>query len=308
MRKTRLLPNAFFLGAIACTVAVQPAASQEAGGAPALTGVAIDTADDNRFFTRVGGAVRDDVTYEGLIAGQAYTLTAQLFNMTTQGPEGDAVLLTFTPETPQGSLSVELPVPPNRTEFNIDYVVVLKLHEGEVGIDGLDAATPLLEASDTTNLDQTIQVHAIQSISVTAADAEDGDNALPPEGGTILATVEHVNLVPGYEYTIWGQLLTPSGQSTGIYASVPEYVPEEKNGRLTMEFTVPEGREGIRLIPAVGLFHQNRVVLEQDGSLDWLPEAPQPVMIASDQSLDAPEQTVDIGTPFEETAAGGQTP
>lgn len=287
---------------------MQPAASQEDVGAATLTAVAIDAADDNRFFTRVGGVVRDDVTYGGLVAGQPYTLAAQLLNMKTQALEGDVEFMTFTPEAAEGRVSIELPVPQNRTEFNIDYVIVLTLYEGDVDAGNASDATILAELSDTANLEQTIQVHAIQSISVTAADAADKDNALALDGGTIIATVEHVNLVPGYKYTLWGQLLTPSGQSTGLYASVPEYVPKQKNGSLTMEFTVPTGFEGIRLIPAIGLFHQNRVSLNEDGSLTWLPDAPNPVMIASDPSLDAAEQTINIGTAFEDTAPADQQP
>jgi hypothetical protein len=297
-------PRAFGRRAGACAIlgvlavaGVGPAASQQAG-AVTLEAVAIDAADDNRFFTRVGGTVRDDVTYAGLVPGQTYTLAAQLHNTTTQAVEGEVAVLAFTPEAAEGTVEIELPVPPNRTESNIDYVLVLSLYEGE----------PLAELADLANLDQTIQVHAIQAISVTAADAADGDDALPPEGGTILATVEHVNLVAGYRYTLWGQLLTPSGQSTGVFANVPEYVPEAKDGSLTLEFTVPSGFEGLRLVPTVGLYHQNRVALNEDGSLTWLPDAPSPVMIASDPSLDDPGQTIDIGIPFEELAEGDPQP
>lgn len=288
------------LGALPCA-----ALAQSEAGAITLSGVAIDTADDNRFFTRRGGAVRDVVTYAGLTPGQPYTLVAQLHDMTADAPVGEPVLLTFTPDAAEGTISIELPVPQNRTQFNIDYVVTLKLHEGEVDAAAAAGASPVAEAVDTGNPDQTIQVHAIQRISVTAADPADGDQQLPPEGGTILATVAHENLVPGYKYALWGQVLTPSGQSTGIFASVPEYVPEAINGSLTMEFAIPSGFDGIRLVPVIGIYHQNRVIINEDGSLTWLPDAPNPVMIDSDPGVDAPEQTVNIGTPFEDTPDTG---
>ncbi len=288
------------VAALLCVLASQ-AVAQEAGSV-ALSGVAIDAQDDNRFFTRLGGEVRDDLAYEGLTAGQSYTLSSRLVDLATGEPEGEAVVQTFTAEAPEGTLSVELPVPSNRTDTNIDYVVVSRLLEGEVGAEALDGATVLAELNDPESTDRVIQVHAIQSISVTAEDAADGDDALPGEGGTILATVEHVNLVEGYKYTIWGQLLTPSGQSTGVFASIAEYVPETKAGTVTMEFEVPDRFDGIRLVPTVGLYHQNRVELNEDGSLSWLPDAPHPIMIASDLSVDAPEQTIEIGVPFEETA------
>lgn len=300
------LPRPRRLAAAALCAAVLGATSALGqGGGITIKGVATDTADDNRFFTRLGGAVRDDVTYAGLTPGQPYTLVAQLHDMTADAPVGEPVLLTFTPEAAEGTVSVELPVPQNRTRFNIDYVVTLALHEGTLDAAAVSGAAPVAQAADTADLDQTIQVHATQRISVTAADAADGDQQLAPEGGTIRATVAYENLVPGYKYTLWGQLLTPSGQSTGIFASLPEFVPEEKNGSLQMEFTVPEGFDGIRLVPTIGIYHQNRVALHDDGSLTWLPEAPNPVMIASDPGVDAPEQTVNIGTPFEETPEGG---
>jgi autotransporter translocation and assembly factor TamB len=271
-----------------------------------ITGVALDTADDNRFFTRVGGTVRDDLSYEGLDPGQTYTVAAQLYNMTTQELEGDAAALTFTADASSGTVSLELPVPQNRTEFNIDYVVKVALYDGAVDGATVDGPAALVTLDDTENLDQTIQLHAIQSISVTAADAADGDQSLPPQGGTIIATVEHVNLVAGYKYTIWGELLTTSGQATGIYASLPEYIPADKNGTVTLEFTVPEGKDGIRLSPIVGLYHQKRVKINDDGSLSPLPDAAVPVMIASDLSVDAPEQTISIGVPFEDQPVAGQ--
>lgn len=283
-----------------------PADDARAQKGLSLTGVALDVVDDNRFFTRVGGTVRDDLSYEGLEPGQTYTAAAQLYNMTTQELSGEVVALSFTPEASSGTISVELPVPQNRTEFNIDYVVKVALYDGEVAGATVDGADALVRLDDTANLDQTIQLHAIQSVSVTATDAADGDQTLPPEGGTIKATVEHVNLVAGYHYTIWGELLTPSGQATGIYASLPDYIPAEKNGTVTLEFTVPEGKDGIRLIPTVGLYHHNRVEINADGSLSTLPDAPVPVMIASDLSVEAPEQTINIGIPFEDQPAPDQ--
>lgn len=263
-----------------------------------LVGVALDTADENRFFMRTGGTVRNDLSYSGLDTGVTYTVAAQLFNMTTEAASGDLATKTFTPEASTGSLSIELPVPQNRTEFNIDYVVLVSLYRGELDNASVDNAEALIKLDDVTDINQTIQSHAIQSVSVTAT-AEDG-HALPPKGGVIEATVSYANLVAGYPYTIWGQLLTPSGQATGIYASVPEYIPSDKNGAVKMEFTVPEGFDGIKLIPTVGLYHKKRVELNEDGSLSWIREAPVPVMIASDLSLDAPEQTISIGTPFED--------
>ena len=271
-----------------------------------LTASATDTLDDNRFFTRLGGTARADITYQGLEAGRAYTLVAHLLEPATGEREGEPVTVTFTPDLASGTLSLELPVPQNRTAFNIDYVVALDLLDGEKAAADLVSAAPLARLEDTSDLSKALQVHAIQSISVTAVDAADGDHRMSGQGGTIRATIEHVNLVEGYHYTIWGQLLTPSGQSTGIFASLAEYVPTTKNGTLTLDFPVPEGRDGTSLVPSIGLYHQNRVALHEDGSLTWLPEAKQPVMIGSDPNVGDSAKIVEIGIPFEDTTPPSQ--
>ncbi|WCR10056.1 VaFE repeat-containing surface-anchored protein [Paracoccus stylophorae] len=297
-----IFPSAISRSAAVATFSVGLACSlpfaASAQDAVTLDGVAIDAADDNRFFTRLGGTVRDDVSYSGLQPGQDYTLTAVLIDPATGQEAGQPVSHGFTADAAQGSVSIELPVAPNRTPSNQDFVVALKLFAGPDG-----SGDPLAEAADPDDADQAIQVHAIQSISVTAADAADGDSMLDPAGGTIAARVQHRNLVAGYSYTIWGQLLSASGQSTAIYASIPEYVPTEMDGEVTLEFTVPEGFEGVRLVPSVGLYHANRVTLGDDGWLTYLPDAPNPVMIASDPDVQAPAKLISIGTPFEDLPA-----
>lgn len=268
-----------------------------AQGAVTLKGLALDSADNNRFFTRLGGTVGDTLTYTGLTAGQTYTASGQLYNLTTKSLVGHAVSRTFTARASSGTARLELPVPQNRTEYNIDYVVVVKLYKGETATGDVVA-----KLDDLSNPSQTIQLHAIQSIQVTAT-TPDGGRSLPGKGGKIIAKVNYANMVEGYAYTIWGQLLTSSGQAIGIFASIPEYVPQTKAGSVSLEFNVPESYEGISLIPAIGLFHKSRVVIGKDGNLTWIPGSPMPVMIASDMSVDAPEQTIAIGVPFADQPA-----
>jgi hypothetical protein len=45
------------------------------------------------------------------------------------------------------------------------------------------------------------------------------------------------------------------------------------------------------------------VAINADGGIDWLPDAPQPVMIASDPDLADPGKTIEIGTPFDAAGA-----
>lgn len=263
-----------------------------AQNAVTLKGVALDTADNNRFFTRLGGTVGNALTFAGLAAGETYTASGQLYNLTTKSLIGDAVTITFTPTSSSGTVNLELPVPQNRTEFNIDYVVMVHLYKGK------DAKGDVVaKLDDLTNPSQTIQLHAIQGIRVVAK-AADGGQSLPGKGGKIIATANYVNLVEGYPYTIWGQLVTPSGQGIGVFSSIAEYAPDGKAGSVSLTFDVPAGFEGISLVPAIGLYHKKRVEIGKDGNLTWIPGSPMPVMIASDMGVEVPEKTISIGVPF----------
>lgn len=276
---------------------VHPVMAQDS--AIKLGSTVVEDSDDNRFFMRTGGIARDDVTYDGLTPGQTYTLVAQLFHMGEKQLVGEPAFAKLTPEAASGQTSFLFPVPQNRTRFNIDYAVYLTLYEGKVDASNLAGAKPLAQIRDTESEATVLQVHAIQRVAVTAKDAVDGDRALPGAGGKIVAEVKYENLVEGYAYTLWGELMKTSGQSTGLYASIPEYKPKGKNGTVTMEFTVPEGFEGVELMPSVGLYHKKRVAIGENGILSILPDAPNPVMIASDPNLNVPEKTIAIGTLFE---------
>lgn len=297
MKLTAFSRNSFLGAIVVALFAVLPPGTARAQDAVTLTGLALDTADNNRFFTRLGGTVGDVLTYTGLSAGQAYTASGQLYNLSTQSRVGNAVTVTFTPESSTGNVTLHLPVPQNRTPSNIDYVVMVELFKGRTA-----GGAVVAKLDDLTNPSQTIQLHAIQGIRVVAT-AADGGQSLPGKGGKIIATVHYVNMVEGYAYTIWGQLLTPSGQAIGVFSSIPEYAPVGKAGSVSLEFEVPAGYEGISLVPAVGLYHKKRVEIGKDGNLTWIPGSPMPVMIASDMSLDAPEQTIAIGVPFEDLPA-----
>jgi hypothetical protein len=152
------------------------------------------------------------------------------------------------------------------------------------------------EASDPY---RSIQVHSIQRVSVISVkDSADGDNRIDGQGGKIDVVVGYENMVEGYAYAIWGQILTPSGQSRGIFASVLEYAPETKAGEVTLTFDIPADLDGISVLPSVGIYHQNRVEILEDGDISWIPGSANPVMIASDTDLKDMSQMIEVGLPF----------
>lgn len=265
-----------------------PALAQDA---PALSGTFLDAADDNRFFTRLGGTAKDVIAYEGLTPGAAYVIESRLVDPANPDAAGEPVIVEFTPEAASGEVIVEHPVAANEGEVNIDYVTLTTLRQG-------DEEVVVLEGDPKDPL-RTIQVHSVQRLGIeSVADTADGDLRIDGQGGEVVVRVSYANLVEGYPYTVWGQLLSQSGQAIGVFASIPEYAPEGKAGEVELRFEVPAGFEGISVVPSVGIYHKKRVEVRPDGVLVWNEGAPNPVMIASDTDLDAPERTIEIGVPF----------
>ena len=278
--------------ASAAMLAMAGAASAEI----AMSGVLTDVEDGNRFFTRLGGNAHETLSITGLEVGTDYVLTTELVDATT-GEEVHEAQTEFTADAADREEVVTLPVPRNEGEINVDYVTVNTLRTAADGETVLAELTG--EASDP---ERAIQVHSIQRLGiVSVADSTDGDNRIDGKGGPVNVTVRYENMVEGYDYAVWGQMLTESGQSRGIFASIPEFAPEGKAGELTLVFEIPEGLEGTSVVPSVGIFHQNRVEILEDGNLVWIPGSNNPVMIASDTDLTSEERKIEVGVPFGET-------
>lgn len=276
------------LASAAMTVAMASGAFAEI----TISGKLIDAEDENRFFTRLGGEAREELTISGLEQGKDYNLTTVLIDAATK-EEIETVDTPFTAEAPDADLSVTLPVPRNEGEVNIDYVTRNQLREA-----GSDAV--LVEVTgEASDPDRAIQVHSIQRVSILSVkDAADGDNRIDAEGGKIDVVVGYENMVEGYSYAVWGQILTPSGQSRGIFASLQDFKPEKKAGEVTLTFDIPAGLDGFSVLPSVGIFHQNRVEILEDGNLVWIPGSANPVMIASDTDLKDESRMIEVGVPF----------
>lgn len=260
-----------------------------------MSGKLVDAEDENRFFTRLGGEAREDLSISGLDQGKDYILTTVLIDAASK-EEIETVDTPFTAETSDANLSVTIPVARNEGDVNIDYVTRNLLREA-------GSETVLVEITgDASDPDRAIQVHSIQRVSVISVkDAADGDNRIDAQGGKIDVVVGYENMVEGYAYTVWGQILTPSGQSRGIFASVREHRPEKKAGEVTLTFDIPAGLDGISILPSVGIYHQNRVEILEDGNISWIPGSANPVMIASDTDLKDESRMIEVGVPFGQT-------
>ncbi len=136
------------LASVAMTAAMASGALAEI----TMSGKLVDAEDDNRFFTRLGGEARDDLSISGLTQGKDYILTTVLIDAASK-EEIETVETPFTAETANADLSVTLTVPRNEGDVNIDYVTRNLLHEA-----GSEAVLVEMtgEASDP---DRAIQVH-----------------------------------------------------------------------------------------------------------------------------------------------------
>jgi hypothetical protein len=287
----RRFPTRTLLVSGAMTVAMASGALAEI----TMSGKLVDAEDENRFFTRLGGEAREDLSIGGLDQDKDYILTTILIDAASR-EEIETVDTPFTAETAAADLSVMLPIPRNEGDVNIDYVTWNLLREA-----GSDTVLGEM-TGDASDPDRAIQVHSIQRVRVISVkDAADGDNRIDAQGGKIEVVVGYENMVEGYAYTVWGQILTPSGQSRGIFASIPEYKPEKKAGEVTLTFDIPSGLDGISVLPSVGIYHQNRVEILEDGNISWIPGAANPVMIASDTDLKDESRMIEVGVPFGQT-------
>ena len=88
-----------------------------------LSGILTDVEDGNRFFTRLGGEAQENQTLTGLIEGVDYVLTTALIDAVS-GEEVDSAETSFTAESTEMDLSVNLLVPRNEGDLNIDYMEI----------------------------------------------------------------------------------------------------------------------------------------------------------------------------------------
>lgn len=279
------------LAAAAFSAAMSTAAAAEV----TISGTLTDVEDGNRFFTRSGGEAHDSLRISGLEPGVSYVLVTTL-RSAASGEEIEVVETEIAADGPEADVVVTLPVPRNEGDLNIDYVTHNLLRR-----QGEDAIVAEM-TGDAADPERSIQVHSIQRIHVLSAkDAADGDDRIDGEGGQIEVTLRYENMVEDYDYTVWGQLLTPSGQSRGIFASIPSFAPETKAGELTLTFDVPPGLDGLSVTPSVGIFHQNRVEVRKDGNIEWIEGSPTPVMIASHVDLGDESLIIEVGIPFGQT-------
>ena len=178
----------------------------------------------------------DTVSYKHLILGKEYTLTGKLMDKAT----GEAFLLdgkeitsevTFTPDEPDGVIEVEFTFDARLIQIETDLVVFEGLRS-----DGIELAVH----ADIEDVGQTVTI--IPPEIHTTATIGGKKEATAAGTITIEDVVKYENLLPGKEYTVFGELMDKSTGKSFLVDGKPvtaeaTFTPEKSSGEVKVEFT-----------------------------------------------------------------------
>ena len=197
-----------------------------------------------------GNTVIDTVDYKGLVPGKEYTLTAQLMERVGEkAPYQEGNVLgqgtkTFTPETTDGSVEVEITVNDDVNKPVNAAVAFEELTSTEVDENGQDnpkgGDTPetsddnkIAEHKDIDDANQTVGAPHI----TTNANFEKGSSEVT-NGAVVVDTVTYAGLVPGKRYTLTAQLIDKADGKTVLGTGTETFTPKEANGSVDVKITV----------------------------------------------------------------------
>lgn len=178
----------------------------------------------------------DTVGYKHLIPGKEYTLTGKLMDKST----GKAFLLdgkgitsevTFTPDEPDGEIEVEFTFDARLIQIETDLVVFEGLRS-----DGIELAVH----ADIEDVGQTVTI--IPPEIHTTATIGGKKEATAAGTITIEDVVKYENLIPGKEYTVFGELMDKATGKSFLVDGKPvtaeaTFTPEKSSGEVKVEFT-----------------------------------------------------------------------
>ena len=257
-------------------VRIRTTATNEAGG-KTVTGSTV--------------AIVDEVAYEGLTPGEAYTLKAVLMDAETGKPvqragglfpEDVTAGAEFAAEAASGKATVTLEC--NVSELGGHRLVVF---EELYGPDG----GKVTEHKDITDEGQTVTV---VQICTTATDSSDGDHVIESGKAKIVDTVEYKGLTPGEAYTMNGTLMVKStgevlvGADGKPVTASAEFTPEKADGTVEMafEFDATELEEGTELVVFEECLDANGDIVAEHKDID---DAGQTVVVDNPDTPETPD-------------------
>ncbi|MCZ9292830.1 VaFE repeat-containing surface-anchored protein, partial [Corynebacterium lehmanniae] len=220
-----------------------------------------------------GNTVIDTVDYKGLVPGKQYTLSAQLINKADGKTVVGAGKKTFTPETTDGSVEVEIKVNDDVDEPVSAAVAFEELTSTEVDKTGQDnpqdGDTPDVYSDDNKiaehkDIDDANQTVGVPHISTNANFAEGSSEVT--NGAVVVDTVSYAGLVPGKEYTLTAQLIDKADGETVLGTGTKTFTPTEPNGSEDVEITVDNAPEGRTVTAAVAFEELTSKVVDAGGN------------------------------------------
>ena len=189
-----------------------------------------------------GAKVNDTVEFHNLVPNKEYTLNAELISKV----DGKSVLgsgkKTFTPETADGEVVVEITVSDDVKEPVQAAVAFEELTSTDVNDKGEDTPdndkpNDIAEHKDINDKNQTVTSHKNAIVS-TNADFE-GDLREVVAGAEIVDQVSYEGLVPGKEYSLDAQLISKDDGKTVLGETKGHtFTPDEADGTEAVTITV----------------------------------------------------------------------
>ena len=190
-----------------------------------------------------GAKVNDTVEFHNLVPNKEYTLNAELISKV----DGKSVLgsgeKTFTAETADGEVVVEITVSNDVKEPVQAAVAFEELTSTDVNDKGEDTpdATPeepnhIAEHKQIEDKDQTVTSKPRIS---TNADFANGSKEVVA-GATVIDTVDYFNLIPGKQYKLNAELISKEDGKTVLGKGEATVKPESANGQAEVEITASD--------------------------------------------------------------------
>ena len=256
---------------------------------PIITATALDAGDLDNYIMGSDATILERIGYDGLKPGRTYTASCTLNDKATGNALRDAqgkvvaVCAEFTPESTEGSVSMELPVDTSGIAGH-DIVAFDKLVDGNGEV-----------IANHQDLDDELQTVKTVKLSSSAIDKADGDKIFDAnaQNVTITDTVNYANLVPGEQYELKGVLMDRetgsvlSANGTPVHAVVP-FVPQEVSGSTDVEYSFDASTQASQVIVAFETLEHEGNVVAQHTDLEDVAQTVTSSEVDPDAALDAP--------------------
>ena len=263
-----------------------------------------DEKDTPRIFTKAefgddsheviaGAKVNDTVEFHNLVSGKEYTLKAELISKV----DGKTVLgtgeKTFTPDSADGDVVVEITVnddvtKPVQAAVAFEYLTSTQVNEnGDDEPTDEDTPNDIAKHDDINDKDQTVTSKPRIS---TNADFANGSKEVVA-GATVIDTVDYFNLIPGKEYKLSAELISKKDGETVLGKGEATVKPESANGQAEVKITVSDDvKEPVEAAVAFEELTSTDVNDKGEDTPDTTPEKPN--HIAEHKDINDENQTV----------------